>query len=215
MSPMIEEFSIDEIENSICQIDEIKAARIVVGPGQSIEEIHVLASPLKVPKHISRDIESLLMAQYGLPVNHRKISIAQLGSGDARLSKARPRLLSVKHEVINKRAKVTVSLQYNGNEYEGIEEGPASRIGRLRLVASATLSAVEKITSGTHSFALEDITAINLGRDMVAVASVAILGLSGDETFAGCAIVKDDEREAIVRAVLDAVNRRLGFLITT
>lgn len=214
MSPMIENFSIDEIENSICLIEDIKAARIVVGPDRNIEEIHVLASRAKGPKQLSRDIESVLMAQYGLPVNHRKISIAQLGDDDMRLSKARPKLASVRHEVFGKRAKVAVALYYNGNEYEGTEDGPASRMGRLRLVASATLKALEKITPETHSFALEDITAVTSGRDTIVVTSVAILGIDGDEIFAGCAIVREDEREAIVRAVLDAVNRRLGFLIT-
>lgn len=213
MNPMIENFSIDEIEDSICQIDDIKAARIVVGPDMDIEEVHVLASTSKGPKQLSRDIESVLMARYGLPVNHRKISIAQLSGEDTKLSKARPKLISVKHEVFDRRATVSVTLQYSGSEYEGIEAGPASRMGRLRLVASATLKAVEKVAVGAHSFALEDITVINLGRDTVVITSIAILGAAGDEVFAGCAIVRDDEREAIVRSVLDAINRRLEFLI--
>ncbi|MBE0447490.1 MAG: hypothetical protein IBX64_05240 [Actinobacteria bacterium] len=71
MSPMTEKFSVDEIEDSICQIDCVKAVRIVADQDKNIEEIHVLASPSKGPKQLSRDIESVLMARYGLSVNHR------------------------------------------------------------------------------------------------------------------------------------------------
>ncbi|MDI6815994.1 MAG: hypothetical protein QME41_02220 [Actinomycetota bacterium] len=214
MNPTIDNVSVEEIESLICQIEEIKAARIVVGPGRGIEEIHILASSAKGPKQISRDIESMLMAQFGLPVNHRKISIAQLGSAHARVPRARPKLDSVRHEVDDRRARVAVTLRHGDTDYEGLVEGVASRAGRLRLVASATIAAVEQIILGDQAFALEDITAMTLGRDTVVVASVALLDSSGDETYVGCAIVKDDEREAIVRAVLDAVNRRLEFLIT-
>jgi hypothetical protein len=154
------------------------------------------------------------MAQYDLPVNHRKISIAQVGGGDTRMAKPRPRLVSVGHEVSGKQAKVTVALQLGGVEYDGVAQGAASTMGRLRLVATATLNAVERIIPETHSFALEDITAVKLGRETIVVTSIAILGNTSDETYAGCAIVKDDEREAIVRSVLDAVNRRLSFLTT-
>jgi len=214
MNPMIDNISVDEIESLICQIEEIKAARIVVGPGRGIEEIHILASSAKGPKQLSRDIESMLMARFGLPVNHRKISIAQLGSIAGKIRKARPKLATVRHEINDKRAKVAVTLRHGDTEYEGTSEGVASRIGRLRLVASATLAAIEQITPGNQAFALEDITAITMGRDAVVVASVALLDSVSDETYVGCAIVKDDEREAIVRAVLDAINRRLEFLIT-
>jgi hypothetical protein len=41
-----------------------------------VEEIHVLTTDLVLPKNTVRNIESALMAQLGLRVNHRKISIA-------------------------------------------------------------------------------------------------------------------------------------------
>lgn len=213
MSPIIEKFSIDEIENLLCQIDDVKAARIVVDPNHNIEEIHVMANSSKGPKQLSRDIESILMAQFGIPVNHRKISIAQINNQDIKVNKARPKLVLVKHEVSGRKARVSVILEYAGIEYEGIEDGPTSKMGRLRLVASATLRAIEKVVSDLYGFALEDITAINLGRDMAVITSIAVLSSNNDEMLAGCALVRGDEREAIVRAVLDAVNRRLEMLM--
>src|SRR3989304_4807199 len=76
-SPIVPE----EIENSLCQIREVKAARIITKKDNSIDEVHILASPEKNPKQLVRDIESLLMAEYGLPVTHRKITIAQPSEG--------------------------------------------------------------------------------------------------------------------------------------
>ncbi|MDI6716370.1 MAG: hypothetical protein QME63_05455 [Actinomycetota bacterium] len=211
---MIESFSVDEIENTLCQVEGIKAARIVAGPDKNIEEIHILASSSKGPKQLSRDIESLLMARYGLPVNHRKISIAQINSHDVRINRARPRLVSIGYESFDRNARVRVVLSYKGQEYDGIEEGPNSRVGRLRLIASATLRAVEKIMLQSHSLALEDITAVKLGGQMAVTVLVAMVNSSGEESFVGSSVVKEDESKAIVRAVLSALNRRLGLLIT-
>ncbi|HEY3375728.1 MAG TPA: hypothetical protein VGK02_11815 [Candidatus Aquicultor sp.] len=214
MSSIIETYLIDEIENLLCQIEDVQAARIVVGTDQTIQEVHILANSIKGPKQLSRDIESVLMAKYGISLNHRKISIAQINNQAISFNKARPKLIAVKHEILNMRARVSVTLEFNGKEYEGAEEGVPSKMGRLRLVAGATLHAIEKIVPDTYGFALEDITAIKTGKDMAVIVLIAILSLEGDETFVGCALVRDDERESIVRAVLDAVNRRLSFLIT-
>lgn len=214
LSLMIERFSIDEVENTLRQIDGVKAARIVVGLDQGIEEIHVVANVSKGPKQLSRDIESLLMAKYGLPVNHRKISIAQINSRDVKRGGFRFKLASIQHKVFGNNAMVSIVLEYNGNAYEGTEEGPASKVGRLRLVASATLRAIEKALPDTYNFALEDITATYLGRDLVVIVSVAVLSLGIEENHVGCSFIRGDERKAIVGAVLDAVNRRLELLMT-
>jgi len=211
---MIESFSVDEIENTLCQVEGIKAARIVAGPDKNIEEIHILASSSKGPKQLSRDIESLLMARYGLPIDHRKISIARINSHDVRINRARPKLVSIGYESLDRNARVRVVLSYKGQEYDGIEEGPNSRVGRLRLVASATLRAVEKIMLQSYSLALEDITAVKLGGQMAVTVLVAMVNSSGEESFVGSSVVKEDESKAIVRAVLSALNRRLGLLIT-
>ncbi|MBL0172733.1 MAG: hypothetical protein IPP90_18905 [Gemmatimonadaceae bacterium] len=51
--------------------------RIVPGDSGAIDEIHVLTTNEIVPKNMVRNIESALMAQLGLRINHRKVSIAQ------------------------------------------------------------------------------------------------------------------------------------------
>jgi len=71
--------SIEDIEATLSQVAEIKAARVVASPEGHIQEVHVLALPTKSPKQLVRDIESTIMARFGIPIDHKKISIAQLG----------------------------------------------------------------------------------------------------------------------------------------
>ena len=70
---------IAEIEQALGQVADIRAARVVSSDDGVIQEIHVLASPTKSPKQLVRDIESTIMAQFGIPIDHRTVSIAQLG----------------------------------------------------------------------------------------------------------------------------------------
>ncbi len=215
MEDSLRGYDIEEVENTLCQIGEVKAARIVTGENNAIEEIHVLAAPTKGPKQLVRDIESVLMAQYGLSINHRKISIAQVGAEEeVAKPKARPKIASVSVEVTGVRARVKVLLEVDGEEYEGEAEGLASQTGRLRLVAYATLDAVEKFAKTPYGFALEDVSVVLLGRERVAVACVTMVTPLGEQGLCGSAIVRQNEKDSIVRATLDAINRRFGFLTT-
>src|SRR5881296_2922362 len=48
-----------------------------ISPQGEISEIHVLAQTDIPPKQVVRNIESALMAQLGVRIDHRKISVAQ------------------------------------------------------------------------------------------------------------------------------------------
>ena len=76
-SPVIDR---EEVQSALCQIAEIEAVRVVSDHDNLIQELHVLASGQKAPRQIVRDIESLLMARFGIAVDHKKISIAQINS---------------------------------------------------------------------------------------------------------------------------------------
>lgn len=209
-----------EIEQALSQVAEIRAARIVSSDEGVIQEIHVLADPSKSPKQLVRDIESTIMAQFGIAIDHKKVSIAQLGResiamDDTPAAPARARIHSVSTDVMGVRAVATVTLELEGEVYTGVAEGPASTTGRRRLVGQATLNAVEKYTNGTFGFALEDVVIVTLGRERVAVACVILVTPLGEQALAGSALARQSENDSLVRATLDAINRRLGFLTTT
>ncbi|WP_291163866.1 hypothetical protein [Gemmatimonas sp. UBA7669] len=63
-------------EELIATLPGVLSVRIVPSETGAVDEIHVLTTDLVLPKNTVRNIESALMAQLGLRVNHRKISIA-------------------------------------------------------------------------------------------------------------------------------------------
>jgi hypothetical protein len=63
-------------EELIATLPGVLSVRIVPSETGAVEEIHVLTTDHVLPKNTVRNIESALMAQLGLRVNHRKISIA-------------------------------------------------------------------------------------------------------------------------------------------
>lgn len=63
-------------EELIATLPGVLSVRIVPNETGAVDEIHVLTTDLVQPKNTVRNIESALMAQLGLRVNHRKISIA-------------------------------------------------------------------------------------------------------------------------------------------
>jgi len=209
--------TIAEIEDALAQVAEIRAARVVSSDDGVILEIHILASPSKSPKQIVRDVESTIMARFGIPIDHRTISIAQLGREseprDPR-DKGRSQIRGVSSDVKGISASARVSLELDGDLYEGEAEGPASTTGRRRLVAQATLAAVGKYVKGDFEFALEDVAIIALGRERVAVSCVILVTPLGEQPLAGSAFARQGDNESIVRATLDAINRRLNFLTT-
>jgi hypothetical protein len=212
--------TIAEIELALSHVSEIRAARIVSSDEGVIQEIHVLADPSKSPKQLVRDIESTIMAQFGIPIDHRTVSIAQLGrdsivNDEPHAGPARARIHSVHTDVVGVRAVATVSLELEGEMYTGTAEGPASTTGRRRLIGQATLNAVEMYANGTFSFALEDVAIVTLGRERVAVSCVILVSPLGEQALAGSALERQSENDSLVRATLDAINRRLGFLTTT
>ena len=222
MDPRASRIKVEDIEAALSEVGEIKAARIVAAPDGSIAEIHVIALPTKAPKQLVRDIESTIMARFGIPVDHKKISIALLGR-DAikdettvieRPSVARPRICSINATVSGVQASASVTLEIGGDDFVGTVSGPASQTGRARLVALATLDAVSQYTDATISFALEDVAIVPLGREKVAVSCIALVSSFGEQHFSGSALVRQNDNDSIVRATLDAINRRMGFLKT-
>jgi hypothetical protein len=218
---------VEDIEAALADVGEIKAARVVASNDGVIQEVHVLALPTKQPKQLVRDIESTLMAQFGIPIDHKKISIALLGRDSikpestppaetevGRTTVVRPRILSINATVTGVQASASVELEIGGNEFVGNASGPASQTGRLRLVALATLDAVSQYSDTAVSFALEDVAILKLGREKVAVSCIALVSSLGEQTFSGSAMVRQNDNDSVVRATLDAINRRMGFLTT-
>lgn len=215
MEHAISPVTVEEIERALCEVAEIKAARIVASGYGAIQEIHVVALPTKAPKQLVRDIESTVMARFGIPIDHKKVSIAQLGHElvpKAEAAPVRAKIKSINLEVTGVTANVTVVLDIGGEVVTGEGSGPASQTSLERLIALATLDAIGQNVGSGFGFALEDVSIIMLGRERVAVCCIVLVSPLGEQSFTGSALVRQNDKDSIVRATLDAINRRMGFL---
>lgn len=201
----------EELEASLTEVRGISAARVVMTKGQ-IEAVHILAEADRNPKQVVRDVKSALQARYGLAIDHKKISVAQVNGQIQFPPSARPRLASVAFTAANNRATARVELEFARDLYEGEAEGPNTSFNKLRLTAAAALKAIEGLTRQRCSLLLEDVAVVPTGRWETALVVVTALAQGREEQLVGAVLVEGDRAEAVVKAALSAVNRRLSFL---
>ena len=216
--------SAEQIEDIVRQLKDVISARAVVSPAGTLQELHVMTGAGRTPKLIVRDIESALTAELGLTVDHKKVSVAQTrfsrttpaaGAG-GRLSipgfsdpsTGRLQLSNVTLSVQNQRAEASVSLKRGGETQTGKASGHASSQNQLRLVATATVRAVENGQSEDGSLLVEDVcTHPTIGGRSIVMVVISVMSERGEELLTGSALVRQDMWKAIAAASLNAVNR--------
>lgn len=201
-----------DIESVIRSLKGIISVCAVPGKNGDLEELHVLADGGRAPKQVVRDVESALMAQYGLELDHKIVSVAQTQNGKQfRFSESRLKFSDVSISLNGTKAEATVRLSRNGDVYTGSASGHSSSHSQLRLISTATLRALESFQGTDGILVLEDLNAsVTLSGRSIVVALVNVITPRGEDYLAGSAIVKQDLWKAVVNATLDAVNRRLG-----
>ncbi|NIR44614.1 MAG: hypothetical protein GWN99_09945 [Gemmatimonadetes bacterium] len=211
--------TLQQAETLLSELTGVVSARIVADPDGQIEEIHVLTDDRVAPKQTVRNVESALLAQLGIEVDHRKVSVAQTqGSsgpvadkviGIGQTAGVR-RYLFDGYEFERKMPQsiiCRVRLRLDEQEFVGEAEGTDIERGRLNAAAQAVLSALQAAEGDEIAFALDGVRSIDLFDLPVVVA--AIYGLSGrTRTYlAGAAPVQESAEHAAILATLKATNR--------
>ena len=194
-------------QDVISKIDGILNVKIIQ-ENDTIKEIHILANKLRSPKQIVRDIESSLIASYDYRVDRRVISIAQIQTDEIKpISRIRYEGISVGTN--GTAAQCTVKLSYEDSEFEITLTGIKTIANSRKMVAEAAVKVVEKIIGQALIFDVQDVF-VSSNRDVPFVSVIVNMITSNhEESMVGSVVVKNDINEAIVKAVLDAVNRRV------
>ncbi|MHB0913620.1 MAG: hypothetical protein ACYC2Y_09270 [Armatimonadota bacterium] len=206
-----------DMEAVVRSLVNIISARVVTGSNGEIEEVHVLTDSSRQPKQLVRDIESALMAKFGMELDHKKVSIAQTQDGkNLKFSDCRVKFSDVSISLNGVKSQAMVNIRRNGDIHTGTAAGHSSSHNQLRLIATATIKAAESSRGLDGAFMLEDVdgSVVLSGRNIVVVCINMLTG-RGEDFLTGSAIVKQDLWKAVVNATLDAVNRRLGFMDET
>jgi len=201
---------IQELEETLARLPSINAIRIVGGK-DGIREVHVLAALDKAPKQVVRDVQSLALARFGITIDRRAISVVQIGPERLDPGEDRPAIKGVHEIPEGAKTTVAVTLGWHGEEYIGTATGPAAQSARYRLVGEAGLRAIEDLLPG-EALALDSVGAPTIGMRTVMVVVIVSTGERGEEVSVGSALSHGDDSETVVRAVLDALNRRITRL---
>lgn len=194
------------------QVKGVLSVRVIMGK-EGIDEVHIISDGTRLPKQLVRDIESALLVQMGINLDHKKISVVQFAGKETVPSglSARLRLNSVKLLTEGKIAEAVVSIAMGSNCFSGTASGPNTNKNRLKLVALATLDAIEACR-GTEKFCLEDVQKVGVGGRDVLMVAVSLVSQKGEEGLIGAAFLGGDDRESAAKATLDAINRRLAAM---
>ncbi len=236
-----------ELESAIRELPCVRASSVVTDSDATPVEVHVVATPGKPAKQIVRDVQSLSLAEFGIGLDHRIVSVVQIAEPvppvndvptpiadsipttqvdtapapepvsepiSPRRSKHRAETQQrarLDNVVVSTRASsfdAAVSLLRGEEMLEGRATGPPLPTTRLKLVADATLDAVSE-----HLGLLcvtDQVSVLDSPTAQVALVVLRLLPPGcGEQLMSGSAVVRVDEPDAVARAVLDALNRRL------
>ena len=196
----------------ICRLEGVQAAQVVFAENGMPCEIHVLAGPEKSSKSLVRDIQSALTAQFGVQVDHRIISVAQLSEGLAPRGDFRLAHTGLEIKSAGGRVSASVTLARGCDTYTGHGESANTPFARRRCVSEAALAAVNR-AAGETCFELASVDAVTLAGQGIVVAQV--YSLRHGQRLLGSAFLNEDPDNAAVHSVLSAVNRRLSVLPRT
>lgn len=114
------------------------------------------------------------------------------------------------------RCTAIVELEWTvGEVIRGQADGVASPMGDLRVVAEATLRAIESFTRGTVTLELIGVKTMRAFDANVVMVSVLSRGTDGERRLLGCHLSEDNVPRSTVIATLQATNRVLGNAIAT
>lgn len=208
-----------DLEDALRALPDVQAVSIVTTGDATPTEVHVLASPGKPAKQIVRDVQSLAMASFDVDLDHRIVSVVQIGDSAAAVppddpvlgedvQAGRPVISSVSMLTAQHEATASVTIAVGDDRFEGVARGSSAVSGRSRLVAVATINALDELLGLPCE--VESAQVVTAGTHL---AALVVLSLTvqrvGQQVLSGSAVVRADPTDAVARAVLAALNRQL------
>jgi hypothetical protein len=216
-------------EELLATLQDVVSARIVADATGGIDSIHLLVMGSTTPKQVVRNVESALMAQLGMRVDHRKISVAttvkrpatnpevfdepmaESKSGPGNIPAGSGRALYFEDvEVRGSRAKgvaCKVTLRRGKDQFVGEAEGFESERSRVEIAARAALAAIALCDGGELKLSYEGGKIIDAFDRQLVLVGVSVRQARESILLTGSCEVKESLETASVLAVLNATNR--------
>lgn len=221
---------IESVEQALEGLRDVTSARIVADDEGNILEVHVVATSDREAKQIARDIESMLVAKLGKPIDHRKISVAKVDATTEEPKAAeeapepvhnptgeslpfhdrRIEFVGVSVAQAQNRAEARVELAWDGIETAAAVSGMDSSASVHRLVSEATIEAVENLLERDGQFTVNEVKQVMVGDEQTVMVHVSHLEDRHEKVLVGGCPVSGDLARAVALATLNALNRFLG-----
>ena len=228
---------IERAEELLLTLPGVLNARVIAGTTGEVTEVHILTTTEVSPKQTVRNVESALLANLGMRVSHKKISVATsegpaadairaarytpgLGTPIVMAADEPPPMTSSRNtkrrlyfedvEVRRSRASgmsCRVTLRSGDEVYVGESQGLETDRLRTETAARATIAAVIQADTEGRALAFEGARVIDAFDRQFVF--VALTTRFGRESalLTGSAEIRDGIETASVLAVLDATNR--------
>lgn len=223
---------LEKLEQDLLRVPGVRSARVIGGDEPS--EIHIVTTSKRSPKQVVRDVQSLAAAGFGIPIDHRIVSVVQLDDvktpppppqQQARVQptsvpQLEPTATMNGHRLVLERVVlaskgeegwVKVALRWpDGKMSEGEGAAGATRDARARGASIALISALSPVLERMDSRVDVDHLLIHRVGANDSVLVRAIFYEKGAVTpLVGSALIYDDVATAAVRAILQAINRKI------
>ncbi|NMP21138.1 hypothetical protein [Sulfobacillus harzensis] len=216
--------SVEDMEHLICQLPTVLKCAVSVNDWGAVEEIHVLTSLERTPKQIVRDVESALLAEWNLRVDHKRISVAQITTDEASPGRevvGPPRLrireYHLEADALKQEAYTRVTFYWGEDEAQQVTgewRGRCLPSQFSEVVALAAVDAVNRLPGLDGPIVLSEMRTVTLANRPVMLVALAQYDRRRRHVLLiGTAEAHSDNQGATVRAVLDAVNRRVGNVL--
>ncbi len=192
----------------------VVSAEFVFDDKDSVKELHILSTQKRSPKQIVRDVESAMIAKFGVEIDHRIISIAQIS--DDVLKDRLPvekRLICSGMDVSirSNNAEICVELTYGEAVFRGkVQAGPKGA-ARRRATAEATAAAINQYGNGEFCARISDVKVMEIAEQSAVVVAVSFQSRGREELLLGSCFQWEEDGLPVVRATLDALNRKISF----
>src|SRR5450432_61696 len=121
----------------------------------------------------------------------------------------RPLIAAITIRTAGAEADASVVVRTGNSSYDGRSIGPSTMSHRHTLIARATLDAISELLGLPAEVEFVMVSTMGTRRMAACVIQVAVPGI-GELVLTGSSLVRSDEADAVARAVLDALNRRLA-----
>jgi len=204
--------SFEEMEYFLNDIKSVLSSKVIVDSNNEISEIHVLSDNSRHSKQIARDIRTALLSKFNVDIDYKIISVAQI---DKNLSfNADYRLLYEGYiiETTSDKIKIKTKLTWDGKEFIGEAEGIKSEKQSLVVAAKSTLDAIGQAVN-YDCFIIEDIQYAKIAGEKALIIAVNQINNGKENISVGASIIENNQIDAVIKATLNAINRKICLLI--